>query len=386
MKPPRGVASLAICLLGLIMANSEDGFFGETGKTEVKVLASNAAAAEGAPIVNASLADRWQRHDICLEWYTEEVGGVRNVSHFAGEIPVCSTGTLAREDFCPGGEVALAPWWVSRHQGGGVFGPWTQVSGYQCTADIIAALAALEWQQMPIAPNTYTTQPATGWAVAELGVVLAVDQNPRSITTTLLGTPVIIRAIPTVYHWSADDGSTWSTTTAGQTWENGGEAFTFARYEHRTTLGLTTTWRGEFSTDGGVTWRDAPGTATTTSATTTAGQTWENGGDAFTFARYEHRTTLGLTTTWRGEFSTDGGVTWRDAPGTATTTSATTTVHVYHPHTHTVACTTTGNCTLTTSGQAGATSTLLDPDGDGTDNYLIPDSQIDAYLAARTKD
>ena len=50
------------------------------------------------------------------------------------------------------------------------------------------------------------------------------------------------------------------------------------------------------------------------------------------------------------------------------------------------ACTTTGNCTLTTSGQAGATSTLLDPDGDGTDNYLIPDSQIDAYLAARAND
>lgn len=296
----------------------------------VEVVSSMDAMSQGAPIVNASLADRWQRHEICLEWFTEEVGGARSISQFDGELPACATGTLAREDFCPGGEVALAPWWVSRHQGGGVFGPWTQVSGYQCTADIIAALAALEWQQMPIAPNTYTTQPATGWAVAELGVVLAVDQNPRTMTTTLLGTPVIIRAIPTVYHWSADDGSTWSSTTAGQT--------------------------------------------------------WENGGDAFTFARYEHRTTLGLTTTWRGEFSTDGGVTWRDAPGTATTTSATTTVHVYHPHTHTVACTTTGNCTLTASGQAGGTSTLLDPDGDGTDNYLVPDSQIDAYLAARAKD
>ena len=89
-----------------------------------------------------------------------------------------------------------------------------------------------------------------------------------------------------------------------------------------------------------------------------------------------------LTTTWRGEFSTNGGVTWRDAPGTATTTSNSTTVHVYNPHTHRVDCDLDGNCVNGTQG-GGNKKTILDPDGDGIDNYLIPDDKIDAYLTAR---
>ena len=41
-----------------------------------------------------------------------------------------------------------------------------------------------------------------------------------------------------------------------------------------------------------------------------------------------------------------------------------------------------GNCVNGTQG-AGNQKTIFDPDGDGIDNYLIPDNRIDAYLTAR---
>ncbi len=179
---------------------------------------------------------------------------------------------------------------------------------------------------MPIVPTTYTIQPATGWAIAELGVIPIADPTPQTMDVVIIGTPVIIRAVPTSYTWSVDDGSAWTTTDPGKPYDQGGHA-----------IGL---------------------------------------------ARSEHRAAMTLTTTWRGEYSTDGGATWADAPGTATTTSGTVAFHVYNPHTHLVDCDVNGYCASGNSAPA-IPKTLLDPDADGIDNYLIPDNQIDAYLDAR---
>lgn len=302
------------------------GFSSATCGSQVEVFDAGQAAAQGAPTANSGMGDRWQRHEVCREWYTDEIGKVRFPGKWPGSIPDCSTGVLVPDDLCATGEQPMPPWWVSRQQRDGTYEPWYQVTSYQCTADILAALAEQEWRRMPIAPNTYDMQPATGYAVADLGVVLVVDRNPRTMNATLLGTPVVIRAVPTAYTWTASDGSHWTTTDPGLPWDKGG----------------------------------AP----------------------FTFAKSEHRVTFTLTTTWRGEFSTDAGATWRDAPGTATTTSATTTVHVYHPHTHVVDCDLSGRCG-TDGGTSDNLQDLLDPDGDGIDNYLIPDDKIGQYLDAR---
>ncbi|NTV40348.1 MAG: hypothetical protein HGA51_10420, partial [Demequinaceae bacterium] len=212
----------------------------------------------------------------------------------------------------------------------GAYGPWTQQSSFQCTGDLLLAQVAQAWETMPIAPNTYVVQPGAGFAIAELGVNLVVDTNPRTLDVTLMGTPVTIRAVATQYTWTNTDGTVWTSTTPGKPFDQGGTPFVFPRTP-------------------------------------------------------EHRTTFTLTTTWRGEFTTNAGGTWRDAPGTATTTSGPTTVHVYNPHTHLVDCDLNGNC-ITGSQGAGNQNTILDPDGDGIDNYLIPDNQIADYLTTRDKD
>jgi hypothetical protein len=247
---------------------------------------------------------------------------------FAVAIPDCSTQSppITPTVTCTDGQAPLPPWWVNRFVDGAYQG-WVVGSGYQCATDLLLTQVERAWETMPIAPNTYDVQPSAGFAIAELGVNLVADNNPRALNVTLMGTPVTIRAVATQYTWTNTDGTVWISTTPGAPYDQGGKPFVFPR---------------------------AP----------------------------EHRTTFTLTTTWRGEFTTNGGATWRDAPGTATTTSASTTVHVYNPHTHLVDCDLNGNC-VTGSQGAGNQKTILDPDGDGIDNYLIPDNQIADYLAAR---
>jgi len=306
------------------------GFGGVTGDEGVAAYTSEEAASQGAPAVDGGAGDRWVRHPICADWVTFTRVGAVGVATFttswSPSIPDCVGGDFSPLASCPDGSKPLDPWWVSR-QGSGTSGPWEIVGSQECQGDVIGRLAEQAWATMPIAPNTYDVQPAGGYAIAELGVNLVVDTNPRTMNVTLMGTPVIIRAVATQYTWTNTDGTTWTAANPGRPYDQGGTPFTFPR-------------------------------------------------------RPEHRTTFTLTTTWRGEFSTNGGASWRDAPGTASTTSTSTTVHVYNPHTHRVDCDLDGNCV---NGAQGASNqkTIFDPDGDGIDNYLIPDNKIDAYLTAR---
>ncbi|WP_084076895.1 hypothetical protein [Demequina sp. NBRC 110057] len=216
---------------------------------------------------------------------------------------------------------------MSREQTDGTFGPWQIASDYSCTTDPLYDAAIAAWRSMEITPTSYDLQPNTGYAVTTLGIVPVADGSPQTRTVTLLGTDVQLRATPADFTWSTDDGEAWTTTDPGATYANGGEPHTFD-----------------------------PG---------------------------ERRIHLTLATTWTGEFSLNGGTTWIDAPGTATTTSATTSVHLYNPRSRLVDCDLSGHCDSGNAATAAPSPSLLDPDADGTDNYTVPDDQIDAYLAAR---
>ncbi len=318
------IGALASFLLPMVGANTFDD---EDGTAKVGVFDSDQASSQGAPTSSNATSDRWMRHAVCADWITVELTGNMFSGTFEGRIPDCAEELLVYADLCGEGEVPLAPWWVSRARPDGTYGPWSQASQYQCGTDLLLAQVEQAWATMPIAPNTYDVQPSAGFAIAELGVNLIVDTNPRTLDVTLMGTPVTIRAVATQYTWTNTDGTTWTSTSPGAPFDQGGTPFVFPRTP-------------------------------------------------------QHRTTFTLTTTWRGEFTTNNGGTWRDAPGTATTTSNSTTVHVYNPHSHLVDCDLNGNC-ITGSQGGGNQNTILDPDGDGIDNYLIPDNKIDAYLNAR---
>ncbi len=327
-----GALGTVVLFLGGVSTGDPGDIWGATHGDSTEVHSPGEAASQGAPVSASASGDRWQRHAICSEWVTITRVGQVGVGSFTKEwaptIPDCTGDPFRPLDACPDGTVPLDPWWVSREDAG-VYGPWEIKGSQQCATDLLLAQVERAWETMPIAPNTYVVQPSAGFAIAELGLNLVADTNPRALDVTLMGTPVTIRAVATQYTWTNTDGTTWTSTSPGKPYEQGGTPFAFLR---------------------------AP----------------------------EHRTIFTLTTTWRGEFTTNAGATWRDAPGTATTTSAATTVHVYNPHTHLVDCDLNGNC-ITGSQGGGNQKTILDPDGDGIDNYLIPDNQIADYLATRDK-
>lgn len=322
-----GLLGAVLLFLGPLATGDPGDIWGATNGDSTDVHSSGEAAAQGAPTSTSSSGgkDQWVRHEICeaMQFTSEEI--------FAVAIPDCSASSppVTPPVVCTDGQVPLPPWWVNRFANGAYQG-WQVASGYQCATDLLLNQVERAWETMPIAPNTYIVEPSAGFAIAELGVNLVVDTNPRTLDVTLMGTPVTIRAIPTQYTWTNTDGTVWTSTSPGKPYEQGGDPFTFPR---------------------------AP----------------------------EHRTTFTLTTTWRGEFTTNAGATWRDAPGTATTTSNSTVVHVYNPHSHLVDCDLNGNC-ITGSQGAGNQKTILDPDGDGIDNCLIPDNRIAGYLATRDSD
>src|SRR5690554_7613078 len=83
-------------------SSGNDGWGGRTEADSVVVKNSEDASHEGAPTADSGAADRWQRHAVCREWYTEEVGGVRFAGSWEGEIPSCVT-QMEPPDNCPDG-------------------------------------------------------------------------------------------------------------------------------------------------------------------------------------------------------------------------------------------------------------------------------------------
>ena len=114
---------------------------------------------------------------------------------------------------------------------------------------------------MPIAPNTITIQPDTGWVLTTVPTIVYVDRAPRTRNVTLLGTPVIIRATASAYTWTWGDGAQTVTTQPGAAYPNATVTHTYMYEEQDVVVRLTTSWRGSYSTNGGASWLSAPGVA-----------------------------------------------------------------------------------------------------------------------------
>ena len=122
-----------------------------------------------------------------------------------------------------------------------------------------------DFRSLPLTPSTITVGPPQGWVPVNMITVVYTDAQPQTLTTTLLGQPVTVRATPTQYTWDWTDGSTPTVTTdPGAPWPAHTLTHTYAR-TGTYTVAMTTTWTGEYSLDAGATYTPITGTATTTS-------------------------------------------------------------------------------------------------------------------------
>lgn len=234
---------------------------GTTEEDHVAVTATQAAA-QGAPTAGTTKPTRieeWVRSPFC-----RAVG-------FRHDITLgCISPDLVVHVTCPDGTQALPPWWMRYRFSTGEWSTWMMVGYYQCPADLLRAAVENAWARMPITPNTINIQPDTGWVLTTVPTIVYVDRDPRIMHTSLLGTPVLIRATASAYTWTWGDGSSPTVTTKpGAAYPNSTVDHTYMHYEGDVTIRLTTSWTGSFSTNGGSTWQAAPGTARTTSTPVT---------------------------------------------------------------------------------------------------------------------
>jgi hypothetical protein len=101
-----------------------------------------------------------------------------------------------------------------------------------------------------------------------MNAIAAVSVNTHD--GTLLGHPVTVRFTPTAYRWDWGDGTTTTTSTAGETWEVLGlprfsDTETSHTYTERGTVTVTLAvdYTVEFQIDGG-TWTTVTGTVDAT--------------------------------------------------------------------------------------------------------------------------
>lgn len=114
-----------------------------------------------------------------------------------------------------------------------------------------------DFAELPVAPLQAHAGPERGWVPVTMEVVLYVNADEQIIKTTLLDTPVRIRAIPVEYHWDLGDGNTITTDKPGEPYPSM-EVAGMYRYEGWYDVTLTTTFIGQFSVDGGA-WQGIDG-------------------------------------------------------------------------------------------------------------------------------
>lgn len=143
-----------------------------------------------------------------------------------------------------------------------------EVIGYDCVpvsevgsvvaGPVVITVTLSEFQQMPINALEASAGPDGGWLPVNMVNVLYADAQMQTLETTILGTPVSVRAIPASFHWDLGDGNTITTTKPGKPFPSE-EVTSEYRYEGWYDVTLTTTFIGQFSVNGGE-WQDIDGT------------------------------------------------------------------------------------------------------------------------------
>jgi hypothetical protein len=146
-------------------------------------------------------------------------------------------------------------------------------SGSQCLTPAQAAAVTgqpaftlADFRRLPLPAATIVTQPSP----TERPILVNVPTNlmaqakPVILNTTLLGTPIRVRATPVRFSWTLGDGKTLATTDPGAAYPDLRVTYTYDQAGTRK-LGLATAYAGEYALPGGP-WIPITGTATVASA------------------------------------------------------------------------------------------------------------------------
>ena len=168
---------------------------------------------------------------------------------------------------CDDGSNAADPLFRQEIDEAGVpVGPKYQVDD-GCPADPQAAVfvSAQDFRSLPLVASVPSYQPGSGMGLVNMELIVFTDPVVQVLATTVLGTPVSVRATPVGFSWDFGDGSVPLVTS------DPGAPYPDLRVFHvydqpgSFQVQLTTTWTGEFQVDGQGPWFPVTGTAQTVS-------------------------------------------------------------------------------------------------------------------------
>ena len=128
------------------------------------------------------------------------------------------------------------------------------------------------FDELPILASTIISQPEN-FSLRNGHAHLYADSENQNFDIVIFDQDVRVRAIPTSYSWSYGDGSSRTVEFPGEPQANRGfDAPTSTSHVYKETgdfgVGLTTRFRGEYSTEGGP-WTPIPGVANVPSTSVT---------------------------------------------------------------------------------------------------------------------
>lgn len=129
-----------------------------------------------------------------------------------------------------------------------------------------------DFRRLDIAPSTIESD-SGGFGLIRANTNFYATEEPQTLNTTMLGQAVAIQAVPVRWTWDYGDGSEPLSNPfpGGPQREFNQETTTSHAYQDtgEFSVGLSTSYRGQFSVNGGP-WIAIPGTAEVPSAPTTA--------------------------------------------------------------------------------------------------------------------
>lgn len=195
---------------------------------------------------------------------------ISDVPGAASAIGTClAIGAREAEECAAPGDLTLDLTQIRERGEDGSLGDAEMNSVLACAAQAVAITVTTEdFRALPLAPSTIWVGPPGGWLPVNMVNVVYTDAAAQTLTTTILGQPVLVRATPVSYAWDFGDGNEpLVTTDPGKPHPDHTVSTTYTKVGVYTTT-MSTTWSGEFSLDGGATYTAIAGTAQTTSTGT----------------------------------------------------------------------------------------------------------------------
>jgi hypothetical protein len=124
-------------------------------------------------------------------------------------------------------------------------------------------VTAEDFRRLPLPAAKINVQPPNRRTLINIPTNFYTDAAPVVLPTTVLGQPVRVRATPMRFRWTYGDGAALTTADPGAPYPDLRTSHTYRQPGERT-LGLTTTYSGEYSVAGGA-WLPIDGLATVTS-------------------------------------------------------------------------------------------------------------------------